>query len=159
MSTKNIEHLQVDLVNDVSETSQQNVGKRSQQKVDKVTKQKVDETSEQNVIKTSQQTVVKTSQQTVVKTSQQKVDETSEQNSDETSEQNDVKITKPLPMKKVVFLSGDLAWARLGSAPFWPCIVLSETEVDPNMLSQENEKDKTFFVQVTFKSNHFYCNG
>jgi hypothetical protein len=58
-------------------------------------------------------------------------------------------------MKKVVFLSGDLAWARLGSAPFWPCIVLSETEVDPNMLSQESEKDKTFFVQVTL-SNHLY---
>jgi hypothetical protein len=115
MSTKNIEHLQVDILNDESETSQQNVGKKSQQKVDKVTKQKVDETSEQNV----------------------------------------AKITKPLPMKKVVFLSGDLAWARLGSAPFWPCIVLSETEVDPNMLSQESEKDKTFFVQVTL-SNHLY---
>jgi hypothetical protein len=27
-----------------------------------------------------------------------------------------------------------------------------------NMLSQENEKDKTFFVRVTFLFNHFYCN-
>ncbi len=108
MSTKNAEHLQVDVVNDVSEMSQQ------------------------NDVKTSQQNVVK-----VIK-----------QNIDETSEQNDVKISKPLQMKKVVFLFGDLAWARLGSAPFWPCIVLSETEVNPNMLSQENEKDKTFFVQV-----------
>jgi hypothetical protein len=132
MSTNYIEHLQVDLVNDVCETSQQNVVKKSQQKVDKVTKQNTDESSEQNDVKTSEQNVDK-----VIK-----------QNSDETSEQNDVKISKPLPMKKVVFLSGDLAWARLGSAPFWPCIVLSETEVNPNISSQESEKDKTFFVQV-----------
>lgn len=44
---------------------------------------------------------------------------------------------------------GDLAWARLGSAPFWPCIVTCN--VEPKMTSRvEKSGDKEYLVQVIF---------
>ena len=52
------------------------------------------------------------------------------------------------PATQLLLQPGDLAWARLGSAPFWPCVV--SWNLDPKISNDEKCGDKEHLVQVRF---------
>ncbi len=55
---------------------------------------------------------------------------------------------KPAKPNYDVMKPGDLAWARLGSAPFWPCIITCDLDLKKST-DQASGTAKEYLVQVT----------
>ena len=57
-------------------------------------------------------------------------------------------VTKPSKPAYEIMKPGDLAWARLGSAPFWPCIIARDLDFKKDSNST-HDTGKEYLVQVT----------
>ena len=64
-------------------------------------------------------------------------------------------LMKTLPE---TFLPGDLAWARLGVAPYWPCTITldPDQEIHSNVSMKGKKAHREYHVQVSF---HFLLNN